>query len=131
MFSDNKKNKVATSANQQQNRIVDGSKITGNIVSEGGFRIDGEIIGEITTKGKVVIGTKGKVEGTLTCANADIEGKFIGKLNVQGILSLKATAIIEGEVAINKLAVEPGAIFNATCTMGSAVKQLKREEKTA
>jgi len=131
MFSDNKKNKVATSANQQQNRIVNGTKITGNIVSEGGFRIDGEIIGEITTKGKVVIGTKGKVEGTLTCANADIEGKFIGKLNVQGILSLKATAIIEGEVAINKLAVEPGAIFNATCTMGSAVKQLKREEKTA
>jgi len=131
MFSESKKNKTATSANNQQNRIVEGTKITGSIISEGGFRIDGAIDGEITTKGKVVIGKNGKVEGTLTCANADIEGEFVGKLNVQGILSLKSTATIEGEVTIDKLAVEPGATFNATCTMGNAVKQLKREEKTA
>ena len=131
MFSDNKKNKATTSTTNQQNRIVEGTKITGDIISEGGFRIDGEIVGEIISKGKIVIGKNGKVEGTLTCSNADIEGKFTGKLNVQGTLSLKAAAVIEGDVAINKLAVEPGATFNATCTMGNAVKQLKREEKTA
>jgi len=131
MFSDSKKNKTASSATNQQNRIAEGTKMTGNISSEGGFRIDGVIVGEIKTAGKVVIGKTGVVEGTLLCSNADIEGKFIGKLNVSGTLSLKSAATIEGEVVISKLAVEPGATFNATCTMGSAVKQLQREEKTA
>ncbi len=131
MFSSTNKNKTTTSMSNQQNRIATGTQITGDIVSEGGFRIDGAITGDILTKGKVVIGKTGVVEGKLTCSNADIEGKFTGKLNVSGTLSLKASSVIEGEVVISKLAVEPGATFNATCTMGNAVKQLKREEKTA
>lgn len=133
MFSDTKKTKTSA-ASVQQNRIVQGTKIVGNISSEGGFRIDGEIEGDVKAEGKVVIGTTGKIKGTLTCANADIEGNFNGKLIVKGILSLKSSAVILGEVVTNKLAVEPGANFNATCTMGSSVKTLNGnsiEEKTA
>ncbi len=133
MFSENKKTKSATSTTQQ-NRIVQGTKITGTLVSEGGLRIDGEIDGDVTVKGKVVIGATGKIKGTLTCANADIEGNFNGKIVVKEMLSLRSTATIEGEVFINKLSVDPGASFNATCTMGSGVKKLKAntfEEKTA
>ena len=135
MFSENKKKgKSTTSSTTQQNRIVQGTKIVGTVVSDGGFRIDGEIEGDIKTEGKVVIGPTGKVKGTLTCANADVEGSFNGKLIVKETLSLRSTATIEGEVFINKLAVEPGATFNATCTMGSGVKTLNTksvEEKTA
>ena len=135
MFSENKKKgKSTTSSTTQQNRIVQGTKIVGTVVSDGGFRIDGEIEGDIKTEGKVVIGPTGKVKGTLTCANADVEGSFNGKLVVKETLSLRSTATIEGEVFINKLAVEPGATFNATCTMGSGVKTLNTksvEEKTA
>jgi len=135
MFSENKKKgKSTTSSTTQQNRIVQGTKIVGTVVSDGGFRIDGEIEGDIKTEGKVVIGPTGKVKGTLTCANADVEGSFNGNLVVKETLSLRSTATIEGEVFINKLAVEPGATFNATCTMGSGVKTLNTksvEEKTA
>jgi len=135
MFSENKKKvKTTASSNMQQNRIVQGTKIIGSVVSDGGFRIDGEIEGDVNTQGKVVIGPTGKIKGTLTCENADIEGVFNGKLIVKETLSLRSTATIDGEVFINKLAVEPGATFNATCTMGSGVKTLNTksiEEKTA
>ena len=135
MFSENKKKaKSTTMSNNQQNRIVQGTKIVGTVVSDGGFRIDGEIEGDVKTEGKVVVGSTGKIKGTLSCANADIEGSFNGKLVVKETLSLRSTATIEGEVFINKLAVEPGATFNATCTMGSGVKTLNTnsiEEKTA
>jgi len=135
MFSENKKKaKSITSSTIQQNRIVQGTKIIGTVVSDGGFRIDGEIEGDVKTEGKVVIGTTGKIKGTLTCENADIEGVFNGKLVVKETLSLRSTATIEGEVFISKLAVEPGATFNATCAMGSGVKILNTnsiEEKTA
>lgn len=135
MFSENKKKaRSTTGSSAQQNRIIQGTKIIGTIVSEGGLRIDGEIEGDVKTAGKVVLGSTGVINGTLTCSSADFEGVFKGKLTVNEMLSLRSTSQIEGEVFINKLTVEPGAMFNATCTMGSGVKTLNPnsgEEKTA
>lgn len=135
MFSESKKKvKLTASSVTQQNRIVQGTKIVGTIISEGGLRVDGEIEGDIKTSGKVVLGVTGKIKGNLTCNSADFEGEFSGKLNVKEVLSLRNSSKVEGEVYINKLSVEPGAIFNATCTMGSGVKALNTissEEKTA
>jgi cytoskeletal protein CcmA (bactofilin family) len=81
----------------------------------------------LTTSGKVVIGKTGTVDGLLVCKNADVEGKFKGTLTVSDTLSLRASAEVEGEVQIGKLAVEPGATFNANCLMKGSVKELKNE----
>ena len=124
MFSGIKKEHMATETGTQQNTIAKGSTITGDIVSDGDFRIEGNIQGNVKTPGKVVIGRTGVIKGTLTSANADIEGKFSGKLILSDTLSLKSTAYVEGEVEVGKLAVEPGATFNATCTMKGAIKEL-------
>lgn len=124
MFSDKKSTKMATNPSSQQNTIAKGTQITGDIVSEGDFRIEGSIEGNVQTPGKVVIGKTGLVNGTLKAENADIEGKFSGKLYLTGTLSLKATAHVEGEVEVDKLAVEPGANFNATCQMKGGSKEL-------
>lgn len=121
--SDTKKRKSNTDAIKQQNIIAAGTKIVGDIESQGAFRIDGNVEGNVKAEGKVVIGKSGSIIGTLKAVNVDIEGRFSGKLNLKGTLSLKASANIDGEVQVNKLAVEPGATFNATCTMG-AVKSL-------
>lgn len=120
----------------ERNTIAKTTSIVGDIKSEGDFRIDGSIEGTISTNGRVVIGLEGAIKGTVECANADIEGAFSGKLVVTELLSLKKTAKISGEVILNQLLVEPGALFNATCVMDSGVKELnsngsKKEEKTA
>lgn len=124
MFSDNKKGKMTVNPSTQQNTIARGTTIVGDITSEGGFRIEGQVQGNIKTPGKVVVGKTGVINGTLEGANADFEGRFIGKLKLSGTLSLRATAHVEGEVEVSKLAVEPGATFNATCSMKGAVKEL-------
>ncbi len=130
MFSDNKKGKDNNTGDfsKNQNRISEGTKIVGDIISEGGFRLDGTIEGTFKTTGKVVVGKSGYVLGTLECSDADFEGKISGKLLISGTLSLKPTAHIEGEVITGKLAVEPGATFNASCVMkGSAgIKSLDK-----
>ena len=120
--------------NGQPNRIEKSTKITGEIVSEADFRIDGVLEGSITTSGKVVIGKEGVINGKVNCSFADVEGKSSGQIDVKESLSLKSTAIIEGEVVIGKLIVESGAIFNAKCSMKSAsdVKSISgKREKTA
>ncbi|MEM9679137.1 MAG: polymer-forming cytoskeletal protein [Bacteroidota bacterium] len=128
MFSsDSKKSRTTMETSTQQNIIAQGTKIVGDIVSKGPFRIDGTIEGNVKTTGKVVVGKSGLIKGTLHGENADFEGKFSGKLLLSGTLSLKSTAHIEGEVQVSKLAVEPGATFNATCSMKGAVKALSDE----
>lgn len=127
MFLDQKRGKMATTETySQQNLIAQGTTITGDIISSGDFRIEGTIQGNLKTPGKVVIGKTGVINGTLKGANADIEGKFSGKLMISDTLSLKASAWVDGEVEVGKLAVEPGASFNATCTMKGSIKELNK-----
>ena len=101
----------------QPNRIEKNTKIKGDIISQADFRIDGKLDGNVKTSGKVVIGKDGYIHGKVECVNADIEGNFNGELLVAELLSLKSSAVIEGNVSVSKLSVEPGATFNATCTM--------------
>lgn len=115
-----------------QNRINEGTKIKGDISSTGLFRIDGHIEGNITTPAKVVVGKTGVVKGSLNCENADIEGKIVGVVEVSGTLTIRATGRIEGDVVAGKLAVEPGAVLNASCIMqdGKSSASLPTKQKS-
>ncbi len=108
---------MVAEAGGQPNRIEKNTRIKGDIISEADLRIDGKLDGNVKTSGKVVIGKSGYINGKVECVSADIEGSFNGELLVTDLLSLKASAIIEGTVVVSKLAVEPGATFNAACTM--------------
>lgn len=101
------------------NLIQSGTMITGDIESNGNIRIDGTLNGTVTAGGKVILGSTGNVEGEINCINADIEGKVNGIIRVKELLSLKATAVISGDIIINKLSIEPGARFTGTCKMDS------------
>ena len=110
------------------NRIVEGTKIKGDISSVADFRLDGELIGNFTSEGKIVIGPTGKVVGNITCKNADIEGSYEGKIIIAELLTVKSKAKIKGEVLTAKLAVEPGAEFTASCQMRGTVKNIGSAE---
>ena len=109
------------------NVIAKNTIIVGEIKSDGDFRIDGTLEGNLTIKGKVIIGAAGVIKGNIEASNADIEGKISGQLKVIKTLTVKATANISGDVVVGKLSIEPGATFNATCVM----KGFTKEENTA
>ena len=113
------------------NRIVEGTTIHGDIISPADFRLDGILVGNFQSKGKIVIGPAGSVKGDIICKNADIEGKFNGKIQVQEILNIKSKANIHGEVICGKLSVEPGAEFSATCVMKHHVKNMISDGKAS
>ena len=112
-----------------RNRIGPETTIKGDIISDGNFRIDGTLEGSIKTKGKVVVGEKGLIQGEVLCQNADVEGTIKGKLQVTQLLALKATAKIHGDILVDKLSIEPGANFTGSCKMGAVVKDLKDAER--
>lgn len=109
------------------NRIVEGTSIEGEIRCESNIRIDGSFVGNLTTKGRLVVGPAGRIEGIVICQNAEIEGLVKGKLTVQQLLSLKGAAKVEGDIFTDKLAIEPGASFTGACNMGAKVKDMKKD----
>lgn len=114
------------------NLIGAGTTIDGDITTNGDIRIDGSLTGSINVKGKLVVGVSGMLEGEIICQNADVSGTIKGKIGVAELLSLKASSKLTGDIITNKIAVEPGATFSGSCSMGGVIKDIKgeRTEKT-
>lgn len=104
-----------------------GTIIKGDIESQGDIRIDGNLIGNLKTKAKVLIGQDGVVDGDITGANADIMGKVTGFVKISELLQLRGKCIVSGEIQTGKLEVEPTASFNGSCQMGASVVELAPE----
>ena len=100
------------------NMISVGTTIEGSINSSENIRFDGNLIGNLNTKGKVFIGQSGTVSGEIRCKNCEVEGMVEGKVVVTELLSLRSMSKIYGEIKTGKLAIEPGATFTGKCDMG-------------
>jgi len=105
------------------NRLVEGTNIKGDIVSDSNIRLDGELFGDLTTTGKLVIGPSGKITGNIVCSNADIEGTIIGTIKVDEFLYLKATAVFKGDITTGKISIDKGATFTGTHQMNDEVSR--------
>lgn len=102
------------------NLISNGTEISGDIKSGGDIRIDGSLTGNLNTKGKIVIGVTGRVNGEVICKNSEVSGCVEGKISVSQLLILKASSRILGDIATVKLSIEPGAKFSGNCKMSDS-----------
>jgi len=116
------------SPNQSINIISEGTKIKGDVIANGDIRIDGELLGNISAKGRLVIGPKGKIEGQIICNNIEISGYVKGKVTASELINMKSTSQIIGYIVAGKLSVEPGSLFSGTCVM-NGTKPLNEPEK--
>lgn len=128
MFTSKEEKRVADEISNSSNTIGKGTFLEGNVETYGNIRIEGKVTGNVKSKSKVALGPSSQVHGNIVSQNADIEGEVKGKMDVAELLVLKATAVIHGDISTGKLVVEPGAVFNGTCKMGAAVKEIKITE---
>jgi cytoskeletal protein CcmA (bactofilin family) len=104
------------------NKIINGTSFKGDITSNGDFRIDGTLKGSIQSKGKIVIGPSGSIEGEIRCKNAEIFGKVTAKIYVEELLSLRTSAELSGEIVYNKIAIEAGAKLVGNLTIKDQIQ---------
>jgi cytoskeletal protein CcmA (bactofilin family) len=109
------------------NLISAGTQVKGDVESNSGIRIDGQLTGKMDIKGKVVIGASGQILGDIICQTLEVSGQISGNIQAAELVSLKTTARINGEIVTHKLAIEPGAVFSGTCRMDTE-SDAKRKE---
>ena len=104
------------------NLINEGTRIQGDVMAQGDIRIDGQLTGDVQTRGRLAIGASGKVKGQLNGSQVDIAGEVEGDIVVSGALTLRKTARVTGDLTVGKLVIEEGAMFSGKCTMTDMVK---------
>lgn len=112
------KNKANVDSPERLNRLVSGTKLTGDLITESSLRVDGRIEGNITCNGKIVLGTEGTVVGDVVTTQAEIEGNIEGDLKVEDLLILQKTAVVKGAIQTGRLVIEDGAQIGGNVQTG-------------
>ena len=94
------------------------SAFNGKIISEGIFRLDGKMEGEIFHGGTLIIGEtaviKGKVEVNALTLNGVVEGEVTAKERVD----IHPWGKLYGTLSTPILVIQDGGIFEGSCKMG-------------
>ena len=98
-------------------RISAGTVIKGEISSDSDIRVDGTVDGKMYSTGKIVVGESAVLKGDLLCNVVDMWGKMDGDIYVKEVLSVKNSAVINGNIYVRKFQVEMGAQINGSCHM--------------
>jgi cytoskeletal protein CcmA (bactofilin family) len=100
--------------------LAKGVLLTGEIHVEGTVRIDGRLDGKLQTKGQVIVGEDGLVEGTITAGTLICSGRIKATVTVTERVQLLKTAMLIGEVHTPVLIMEEGAKIQGVTDMGVA-----------
>ena len=98
--------------------LAKGVVLKGEIHVEGTVRIDGRLDGDIQTKGQVIIGEDGLVQGTITAGTVISSGRIKAKVMADERVQLMRTATLIGEVLTPVLIIEEGARLQGVMDMG-------------
>ncbi|MFV0536140.1 MAG: polymer-forming cytoskeletal protein [Dysgonomonas sp.] len=102
----------------QHNVLATGTNIKGDIDSEEDFRIDGAIDGNISCRGKIVVGQNGAITGNITSTNIEVFGQVKGNIICKDTLILRSTSKLIGDLKMQVIEIEPGAqIMESTLSM--------------
>ena len=98
--------------------LAKGVQLKGEIRVEGTVRIDGRLDGDIHTKGQVIVGEDGLVQGTIAAGTVVSSGRIKATVTAVERVQLLKTAILIGEVHTPVLMMEEGAKIQGVTDMG-------------
>ena len=126
MFGSNPKPSPATppsngtqqsSYSSAPNRVSSGVSIKGEVIFGSELVIDGEVEGNITSNGRLTIGTHATVVGDIQVGHVTIQGSVEGNVLAAERCSLEAGATLHGDVESPRLAVDENASFVGSATI--------------
>ncbi|MDD8013214.1 MAG: polymer-forming cytoskeletal protein [Acidobacteriota bacterium] len=91
--------------------IRDSTRVTGNISGPGDLALDGELQGDISISGLLVIGEKGSVQGKVTAGNMILAGRVLGSVRVEVGIEIRSSGRMKGDVVCAKIAIAEGAFL--------------------
>lgn len=93
------------------------TEFQGQLLFEGTMRIDGYFKGEILSKGNLIVGEDGMVEGEMHVSYAVISGEFHGNIVADQRVDLRAPGKIFANILAPTVVIDAGVIFEGNTRM--------------
>lgn len=110
------------SMSNSKNVLSSDVEIKGTLKFANDLIIDGRIEGEIMSEGDLTIGENANLHADIKTRSVVVFGKVHGNITVTDRCELKQNAELHGDVTAGKLAIEEGATFMGSSTVGAAAK---------
>lgn len=95
--------------------LGEGSFFANEVKINGNVRIQGDVDGNIETKGNIFIGEKSRIKGDIIASSAEIFGVVIGDITADKGVTIHSSATVIGDVFAKKVQIEDKSIFNGHC----------------
>lgn len=103
--------------------LGEGASIEGEVVVKGDFKVDGRIVGRITTPSSLIVGPTGEVVvEELRARSLSVSGSVKGLLNVDELLEIQPGGRVAGRVRMKRrgLVIAPGGEFDGVVEIAGA-----------
>ena len=94
-----------------------GSSISGDIESGGFTRIDGSIRGNLSAKGRVVVGEKARMQGNISGTTVTVGGVVYGNILASERISILDTALVLGDIITRRIQADEGCLIHGKVTV--------------
>ena len=90
----------------------------GDLSAKGALKIDGSIDGHVKADW-IIVGEKGCIKGDVTANCITVGGYIEGGITAQGLVDIRATGRVRGDVQTDKFVIQDGGIVDGKVTMAT------------
>ena len=107
--------------------IAPGTRITGEVVSDGIVKVEGVVVGSVRADRQVLVAKGGVIQGDVFTRDAIVGGEIHGSILADDRVEVQSTSIIQGDITTLRIVIHEGGEVNGHVRMGNpqALEQAK------
>ena len=110
--------------------IGQGAVFEGTLRVSNGLQVDGAVHGDVEVEGGLTIGPEGALVGEVRADTAVVAGRVEGAMVTEGLLQVRASGRVEGQVSYGSLEVERGAeLIGQTAHLSDGFDPAREEDE--
>ena len=100
-----------------------GTKVKGEIHSQGTIRLEGEVEGSVHSEDTIVVHDTGHVKADLVGGQVIISGEVHGNISAFDRLEITSQGRVFGDITAPRISIAEGVVFEGKCAMKAPTQQ--------
>jgi cytoskeletal protein CcmA (bactofilin family) len=109
--------KLAKHDNTINSILGSGTVVEGNIDAAGFTRVDGSLKGDLSVKGRVIIGERARMKSCVTGTSVTIGGVVVGDVLASERLVILSTGLVVGDIITRRIKADDGCLIHGKVTI--------------